>query len=41
MNTIVLSESEKNDIAKNCSEQDRKFNWDQKKFLDRKSRLIV
>ena len=39
MNTIDLSQSEKNEIAKHCWEQDRKFNCDQKKVLDRKSRL--
>ena len=31
---------DKNEIAKHCWEADHNFNWDQKKVLDRKSRLI-
>ena len=30
----------KNEIAKHCWEADHNFNWDQKKVVDRKSRLI-
>ena len=29
-----------NEIAKHCWEADHNFNWDQKKFVDRESRLI-
>ena len=31
---------DKNEIAKHCWEADHNFNWDQKKVIDRKSRLI-
>ena len=31
---------DKNEIAKHCLEADHNFNWDQKKVIDRKSRLI-
>ena len=31
---------EKNEIAKHCWEPDRNFGWDQKKHVDRESRLI-
>ena len=31
---------DKNEIAKYCWEADHNFNWDQKKFIDRESRLI-
>ena len=30
----------KNEIAKHCWEADHNFNWDQKKVIDRESRLI-
>ena len=30
----------KNEIAKQCWEADHNFNWDQKKVIDRESRLI-
>ena len=42
MNTKDLSgiAIDKNEIAKHCWEADHNFNWDQKKVLDRKSRLI-
>ena len=30
----------KNEIAKHCQEADHKFNWDQKKVIDRESRLV-
>ena len=31
---------DKNEIAKHCWEADHNFNWDQKKVIDRESRLI-
>ena len=31
---------DKNEIAKHCWEADHNFNWDQKNFIDRESRLI-
>ena len=31
---------DKNEIAKHCREADHNFNWDQKKVVDRESRLI-
>ena len=31
---------DKNEIAKHCREADHNFNWDQKKVIDRESRLI-
>ena len=31
---------DKNEIAKHCREVDHNFNWDQKKVIDRESRLI-
>ena len=31
---------DKNEIAKHCCEADPNLNWDQKKVIDRKSRLI-
>ena len=31
---------DKNEIAKHCWEADDNFNWDQKKVIDRVSRLI-
>ena len=31
---------DKNEIAKHCWETDHNFNWDQKKVIDRESRLI-
>ena len=31
---------DKNEIAKHCWEADHNFNWDQKKVVDRESRLI-
>ena len=31
---------DENEIAKHCSEADHNFNWDQKKVIDRESRLI-
>ena len=31
----------KNEIAKHCCEEDHNFNWDQKKFIDRESWLIL
>ena len=31
---------DKNEIGKHCWEADHKFNWDQKKVVDRESRLI-
>ena len=31
---------DKDEIAKHCWEEDHKFNWDQKKVIDRESRLI-
>ena len=31
---------DKNEIAKHCWEVDHKFRWDQKKVVDRESRLI-
>ena len=32
---------DKNEIAKHCWEVDHNFNWDQKKVIDRESRLIT
>ena len=40
MNTKNLSGIEKNEIAKHCWEADHNFSWDQKKIVDRESRLI-
>ena len=37
--SIRSCECEKNEIAKHCWEADPNFSWDQKKFLDRESRL--
>ena len=34
-------DSDKNEIAKHCREADHNFNWDQKKVVDRESRLIL
>ena len=31
---------DKNEIAKHCCEADHNYNWDQKKVIDRESRLI-
>ena len=31
---------DKNEIAKHCWEADHNFNWDQKKVIDRESKLI-
>ena len=31
---------DKNEISKHCWEADHNFNWDQKKVIDRESRLI-
>ena len=31
---------EKNEIGKRCWEEDHNFSWDQKKFVDKESRLI-
>ena len=32
---------DKNEIAKHCCEANHNFNWDQKKVIDRESRLIL
>ena len=32
---------DKNEITKHCWEADHNFNWDQKKVIDRESRLIL
>ena len=38
--SIRNCDCDKNEIAKHCWEADHNFNWDQKKVVDRESRLI-
>ena len=38
--TVRNCNCDKNEIAKHCWEEDQNFNWNQKKVIDRKSRLI-
>ena len=38
--SVSNCDCDKNEIAKHCWEADRDFNWDQKKVIDRESRLI-
>ena len=38
---ISASDCDKNEITKHCWEADHNFNWDQKKVIDRKIRLIL
>ena len=42
MNTkdVKNCDCDKNEIGKHCWEADHNFNWDQKKAIDRESRLI-
>ena len=40
MNTVKNCDCDKNEIAIHCWEADHNFNWDQKKVIDRESRLI-
>ena len=38
--SIKSCDCDKNEIAKHCWEADHNFNWNQKKVIDRESRLI-
>ena len=38
--SVRNANSEKNEIAKQCWKTDHSFSWDQKKVVDRESRLI-
>ena len=39
--SVKNCDCEKNEIAKYCCEADHNFSWDQKKFVDRESRLYA
>ena len=39
--SVKNCDCEKNEIAKHCQEVDHNFSWDQKKVVDRESRLIT
>ena len=38
--SVSNCDCDKNEVAKHCWESDRNFTWDQKKVVDKKSRLI-